>query len=260
VLPSTAKKYGGVPRLVWALEKDADDLIQVAVDAIGETFQGMDISGEKRLAHRVLVIAMPQSNWEVIGFISQHVANLIYEAQLSNIFAQGKSLAGVLSTTKWCNSVVGMFFEPAFHHCCLQSKSLTVAGKSYAITKKQNGFAKNPCVDLNTLVIPTSRINDTFDSYVVNKNSGGNVTLVFLQVTVGDSHSAGTWKNAVASVYNEAKQTHGKVDTILMVYIVPNSKCASFVVAALKDVPKTLASKVSTLKEGANFKFLPLDK
>ena len=109
-------------------------------------------------------------------------------------------------------------------------------------------------------MIPTSRINDTFDSYVVDKNSGGKVTLVFLQVTVGDSHSAGTWKNAVATVYNEAKKTHGKVDTILMVYIVPNSKCASFVVAALNDVPKTVASKASTLKEGANFKFLPLDK
>ena len=96
VLPSTAKKYGGVPRLVWASEADADVQIQNAVDAIGQKFQGMDISDEKRVAHRVLIVAMQSTipNWEVVGFISQHVANLVYEAHLSNIFAEGRNLAG----------------------------------------------------------------------------------------------------------------------------------------------------------------------
>ena len=79
---------------------------------------------------------------------------------------------------------------------------------------------------------------------------------MFIQVTVGDDHTGGTWDKSVVKVYDAAIAKHASVD-VQMLYAVPKSVEKSFKAKEIANVPATIP--VTYCTEAAPFDFLDED-
>ena len=261
--------YGGIPRLLEASKQEssenghknrAEELVAEAVKLLDPIFQGIRLSEKEKLGHRVLLL---DDAGDPKAFLTPFVAKLVYAKYKAKIFGKSKALVQALSNISWAGSMVGMFFEPAFHdHVAHTDRKITVLGHDINILHRGNvgpqqlnaNHKSQPPVALDTLYLPGTRVNDTFDSYILAQVLT-KVVLHLIQVTVGTDHTGGTWDKSVKKVYDTAKNAYPNLD-IVMVYAVPKSVVESFKVKPMSNVGKKNLTYVAI---PATFDFLEAD-
>ena len=208
-------------------------------------FQGIRLSEKEKLGHRVLLL---DDAGDPKAFLTPFVAKLVYAKYKAKIFGKSKALVQALSNISWAGSMVGMFFEPAFHdHVAYTDRKITVLGHDINILHRGNvgpqqlnaNHKSQPPVALDTLYLPGTRVNDTFDSYILAQVLT-KVVLHLIQVTVGTDHTGGTWDKSVKKVYDTAKNAYPNLD-IVMVYAVPKSVVESFKVKPMSNVTSRMS-------------------
>jgi hypothetical protein len=236
--------YGGIPRLLECTADKAERSISTALDLLNQVFQGMRIDKDSRLAHRLLLLDVSRDHKKIgriKGFLSPYIAKLMYEKYKDKIRQESGNLAKTLENAGFLKSAVGMLFEPAFHHSLLDDKVLKFDKYTVPVNSHKNYSSSKIVVALNSLCIPISRVNDTFDSYILFKHptTTGKITLVFIQVTVGSSHSPGRFDQAVRAVFDAVKAKHG-VPKVVMLYAIPKGTTKKFRYEEMKSTLKTI--------------------
>ena len=183
----------------------------------------------------------------------------IFKQHADTIRNKSKELATTLNQLGWAGTMVGMFFEPMFHDHVITKKSITIDKTTYAIKAHQSvtiGHSKPPA-ELDTLYLPASRVNDTFDSYFLHcATGGGKVRLILVQVTIGATHTGVSFKGAVKKVYDAARDKWKASNVELwMVYAVPKGSAFDRKDMSMKNVKKADQPKISYKTIEAPFDF-----
>jgi len=182
-------------------------------------------------------------------FLTHHVAGLVYKKHKDRIFNEAKQLVASMSSTPACASMIGAFFEAAFHDHIVSEKKFVLKKTNIRIDSSSpvalNAKADAPSVELNVLYLPISVANDTFDSYILNKE-GKQIKLYFMQVTLNANHTGGTWLDSVKKVYDAAVNKHSSLAAVQLVYVLPPSRVHLFVLSQMTEIPTALLKKYTS--------------
>jgi hypothetical protein len=167
-------------------------------------------------------------------------------------------MAGMLTAVGWVNMIVGMIFEPMFTAHIEQVKFLRVpstgGAQRYAFSRPPMMYVDAPTsIQNNTLYIPAACNNDTFDFFFVGQpQSSSTASLVFLQLTVGSSHTGGRWNGAVLKIVQAVRGSVGFTN-VKLVYVIPRKNLDKFTTPGIAGLPKK--QKLEILKMAAPFDF-----
>jgi hypothetical protein len=222
--------YGGVPRLIIQHSRiEAEAYVQQGIEALQLTVVGgvPQPNENRRPKHRILKIEMVGTVPRPVDFISKHVWRLMVKTTQNNSLKEAQQWALMMNGVGLGKGVSGQMFETYFHvHFARGDKdSALKVGKKVvtcsSLVECSNSELAAPTAGVHdrrdTLYVPIARNNPTWDSYFI-LGDGKSPIVVFLQLTVAATHSAGDWHDMrrVANFVSKSAAVH-------LVYVVPKN-------------------------------------